>query len=67
MTQYGVLANIPRMSQFIFCMTETEGRAVSLKNHYMIQNPKFIYDHVELSDDARVGDYYINGKVIPVD
>ena len=57
MAKYGVLANYPESKHsFIFCMTDTEERAVSLMCHYRIQNPKFVYRVSEIPDNACTGD-----------
>ena len=56
MTKYGVIANRPGMHPFIFCMTETEKRAVSIMNHYRIQSPGLIYRTAKIPDTACTGD-----------
>jgi hypothetical protein len=65
MKNYGVLANMPGMSPFIFIMTDSMSRAASLMHHYAIQRPEIIYGCSEIPEDARTGDYFVNGVLIP--
>jgi hypothetical protein len=56
MTKYGVIANRLGLSPFVFCMTESEERAVSLMCHYRIQSPSMIFRVQAIKEDACTGD-----------